>query len=95
VGLNDPCSNDERRRMVGDLRANHLHKGMTRGDVLALLGKPTQTDVTWIGQAPHDQSALLWSWDIGPAGSGCDSFDVYFIRGRLYFRSGRLYVIGG
>lgn len=32
----------ERTRMVGDLRQNHLRLGMTREEVIALLGNPLQ-----------------------------------------------------
>jgi hypothetical protein len=37
----DHLAHTERRKMIRDLTRNHLHTGMTREDVEALLGKPT------------------------------------------------------
>jgi len=34
--------------MVNDLLANHLRIGMTRAQVISLLGEPDEKDATWI-----------------------------------------------
>ncbi len=43
VGTNVNCENDVRLRMVSDLRADHVHKGMEASEVRRLLGKPLST----------------------------------------------------
>jgi hypothetical protein len=44
VGLNYTCSNNRRQRMVGDLRAHHLRRGLAITQVKALLGPPSEID---------------------------------------------------
>lgn len=66
-----------RRRMVADLRRNHLSTGMTREQVTALIGPPTDTAkfrdhglVYWVGPEPGGVS-IDSQWlliDLDPSG---------------------------
>src|SRR5581483_11209900 len=44
AGRNYSCQNGHRQRMVGDLRAHHLHSGMSMAAVTRLLGPPSEVD---------------------------------------------------
>jgi hypothetical protein len=70
--MNGDCRNHVRRHMVPDLTANHLRDGMTRAQVLALLGQPDYTS---------DERTL--SYLTGPTLTDCMILDVEFAGGRL------------
>ena len=74
---NNRCENRNRKRMVGDLRAHHLTRGMTHAEVETLLGKPDAG--TWTDA----NGALRWSYLTGPSIMDCFVFDVRFVRGRV------------
>jgi hypothetical protein len=66
------CNDDHRRRMTNDLAESYLEVGMSRADVLWLLGEPDTSD-----EAPGGERTLL-AWDTGSDGSDCSYFYVNF-----------------
>jgi hypothetical protein len=69
------CNDEHRWHMVEDLGENYLDVGMTRADVLWLLGPPDLVE-----EAPGGPRALL-GWDTGLLASDCEYFYVNFGRG--------------
>jgi len=70
------CVSSVRNRMVGDLTENHLHQGMTAGEVRQLLGRP---DGKW-----KDRSRMSWEYTLAPSVVDCFLISLRFdSRGRL------------
>lgn len=64
-----------RDSMVGDLRDNHLHRGMSPEQVRALLGPPDNTYAT------AERTILYWA--TLPGLTRCYYLSVRFVNGRL------------
>ena len=69
------CNDDHRERMTDDLRENYLEIGMSRADVLWLLGPPD------FSQEALEGERTLLGWDTGMRASDCRYFYVNFGRG--------------
>jgi hypothetical protein len=69
---------DERARMFGDLRANHLRTGMQQRAVLRLLGKPE-----YINRRTATGRQVWWSWEGGQSYIDCATLDVLFVNRHL------------
>jgi hypothetical protein len=66
------CNDNHREKMVDDLSENYLKVGMTRADVLWLLGPPDTSR-----EAPELERVLV-GWDTGLEVSDCRYFHVNF-----------------
>jgi hypothetical protein len=72
----EACESDARKKMVGDLRRNHLRDGMTADELRALLGAPDHMTL-------DRRSGRWWVWVTGPDWADCSTFVVRVVKGRV------------
>jgi hypothetical protein len=74
----EPLCKNERGKMLGDVRAHHLHRGMRQSEVVRLLGNPS-----YKGNQNVRGRGVWWSWIAGEDLIDCATLDVRFVHGRL------------
>jgi hypothetical protein len=79
AGKNLAChQNSDRRRMVEDLRDEHLSEGMAAREIRRLLGMPYYVSPDTRGE----EWGVWWGWLTGPSTMDCWTFHIRFLRGQ-------------